>query len=336
MDIQLSRAIAKLSLLDSIKMVKKLTCHYSFEKEHIEDRFDICIADKIDCQIVFDSSNYRFPPDLIFRNRHVKELFDVDDVASLLPDKEWNINDEDCLYDWFERILTTVKQDALQQDTRKKRSTLDPDADHVSKRRKPAMPDLSDDEKDVFQKKSSCKLDNYPIFTIKQSTTSERKSNMDSCVIPPNAIQKRKECVMMWIKKFRDQIIRYDPVEFRHFTLYLNFKIAQDTALWKRYYQLKRERLTVFQSIHNDTDKHLARPKPFAPMIVHFQMNHDFPISKIKVKLISVLNTTEVKSSDPDTKIMHFRVNSMEDMIQDIMPQLTDHAIRFHLLQQQP
>lgn len=65
-------------------------------------------------QIIFDSRNYTFPPDILFHELPEQVKSTIDDLSLLLPDKEWNLYSEDCLYVWLDRILRLiVKEEVL-------------------------------------------------------------------------------------------------------------------------------------------------------------------------------------------------------------------------------
>lgn len=60
-------------------------------------------------QVIFNSAHYDFPPDILFHN--LPELEDgVEDRSVLLPTEGFDLGHEDCLYDWFQRILTLIKK----------------------------------------------------------------------------------------------------------------------------------------------------------------------------------------------------------------------------------
>ena len=54
-------------------------------------------------QLVFDSKDYSFPPDIIFQN--LPDPLISTDLSTLLPLKDWNLENENCLYNWVERIV---------------------------------------------------------------------------------------------------------------------------------------------------------------------------------------------------------------------------------------
>jgi nucleoside diphosphate kinase len=65
-------------------------------------------------------------------------------------------------------------------------------------------------------------------------------------------------------------------------------------------------------------------------------MNKAFPSSNLRIRLISVMNTTEAESSDPDTIDAEYEVDvskDMHDLTRSIKHYLHEIAIEFHLLQ---
>ncbi|KAL9542451.1 hypothetical protein MBANPS3_008609 [Mucor bainieri] len=112
----LVNAVNRLKALQHIHVAKELTSHYNYgtEKPFIRDRFRIGMglkAKDIRCQVVFDSSNYYSPPDIIFdKSVIVSEVFDVEEQAALLPTDDWDLKNEDCLYNWFEKLVGRLKR----------------------------------------------------------------------------------------------------------------------------------------------------------------------------------------------------------------------------------
>lgn len=56
---------------------------------------------------MFDIRHPSFPPDIII-HKLSSEL--VQDIHELLPGEDWDLDQEDCLYNWFERILKLIKK----------------------------------------------------------------------------------------------------------------------------------------------------------------------------------------------------------------------------------
>lgn len=57
---------------------------------------------------MFDSSHYKFPPDIIFHNLPPEE--EIEDKRVLLPGEDWDLDRDDCLYTWFERVIGLIKK----------------------------------------------------------------------------------------------------------------------------------------------------------------------------------------------------------------------------------
>lgn len=128
-------AVNRLKTLQHVHVTEELSSHYNYGTEEpcIRDRFRIEMGPKTkgircktskDCQcygssnkaslgqVVLDSSNYYFPPDIIFdQSVIVNEVFDdVEEPSALLPAGDWNLKNENCLYDWFERLVDKLKK----------------------------------------------------------------------------------------------------------------------------------------------------------------------------------------------------------------------------------
>lgn len=60
---------------------------------------------------MFDSSSYYSPPDIIFdKTVIVHEAFDVEEQSALQPANNWDLKDENCLYNWFEDLVGRLKK----------------------------------------------------------------------------------------------------------------------------------------------------------------------------------------------------------------------------------
>jgi hypothetical protein len=63
-------------------------------------------------------------------------------------------------------------------------------------------------------------------------------------------------------------------------------------------------------------------------------MDPYFPTTKLKIKLISVINTTDVGSTEPDFLDIDYEVDitkSTSSLIENICKYLADQVIPFHL-----
>ncbi|KAI8968550.1 hypothetical protein BDF20DRAFT_896993 [Mycotypha africana] len=131
---KLEKAIKKLETLESIHITKQLTSHYSYgipteESTVIKDRLELKLKlrneHNIYCQVIFDSHNYMFPPDIIFKKETLPSLrsgkqHNNNGISHLLPlVSEWNLNDEKCLYSWIERIVSFFEKYAIIENQKK-------------------------------------------------------------------------------------------------------------------------------------------------------------------------------------------------------------------------
>lgn len=112
----LVNAVNKLKTLQHVHVTQELSSHYNYgtEEPYIRDRFRIEMglkAKDICCQVVLDSSNYYFPPDIIFNpSVIINDVFDIEELSALLPAGNWDLKNESCLYDWFESLVGKLKK----------------------------------------------------------------------------------------------------------------------------------------------------------------------------------------------------------------------------------
>ncbi|CAO3654984.1 unnamed protein product [Mucor hiemalis] len=102
-------------------------------------------------QIIFNSNNYSFPPDILFHQlpKEVTEI--IDDTKVLLPSEDWDLYNEECLYLWVQRILETIIKEppVVENDKEKYMKGFFSDDDDV----------FEDGKKGDKQKKTSSVLD---------------------------------------------------------------------------------------------------------------------------------------------------------------------------------
>ncbi|CEP18849.1 hypothetical protein [Parasitella parasitica] len=107
-------AITRLKSLESVNITKKMTSHYNYgtEEPFICDRFQVDLGFKnksVQCLLFFDSSNYYLPPDIIFERSAIDKAFEIETINALLPARNWDLKNQDCLYDWFKDMISKIK-----------------------------------------------------------------------------------------------------------------------------------------------------------------------------------------------------------------------------------
>ncbi|KAL7323959.1 hypothetical protein PS15p_210542 [Mucor circinelloides] len=113
---RLVNAVNKLKASKHVIVTKKLTSHYDYGMKEpcIRDRIRISMGlttKDIHCQVVFDSSNYYSPPDIIFdKSVIITEVFDVEEQSALLPSDSWDLTNENCLYNWLEDMVSKLRR----------------------------------------------------------------------------------------------------------------------------------------------------------------------------------------------------------------------------------
>ncbi|KAI8640662.1 hypothetical protein BD408DRAFT_419440 [Parasitella parasitica] len=154
-----------------------MTSHYNYgtEEPFIRDRFEIELGSKnkiIQCQVVFDSSNYYLPPDVIFERSVVEQAFDIETVGALLPASNWDLKNQDCLYDWFENMISKFKKPP-------KSPTPEPEPEKSSSSSKNwNIFDIMNDSDDDFvasTKKKNASADDF----LREKCVNKKRSAMD-------------------------------------------------------------------------------------------------------------------------------------------------------------
>ncbi|CEG67120.1 hypothetical protein RMATCC62417_03588 [Rhizopus microsporus] len=116
--------------------------------------------------------------------------------------------------------------------------------------------------------------------------------------------ESRKQFMLAWLSKFPDHIIEYDAQDYFTFSLYLTFQIPQDT--WSQVRKRKQEDL---QNYRIGKEEKVAKPKSVAPVIIKFKMHELFPKGNLHIRLISVMNTTGLGSSMPESRLFKYPID---------------------------
>ncbi|GAA5802019.1 hypothetical protein HPULCUR_007479 [Helicostylum pulchrum] len=132
-------------------------------------------------------------------------------------------------------------------------------------------------------------------------------------------IEYRKKFMYGWLSKYKS------------FTLLVQFRLSK-SKLHTEFKRRKERNMEVFLEEHPEVVK-VFKFKQAAPIMINFKMNLLFPSSPLEIKLISVLNTTSVRSDEPDTKDLKYSVTRNESLsktVNDIMNLITDAVPAFH------
>ncbi|KAI9484059.1 MAG: hypothetical protein EXX96DRAFT_560678 [Benjaminiella poitrasii] len=372
-DNKLKKAILKLDSLQAITVNKKLTSHYSYGIDNdscIKDRFDITIKligfDETQCQILFDPNNYHFPPDIIFKKPAVTTMINLDE---LLPSKNWDISNEDCLYSWFKRILDIIRKygnlvkETVGNENKKSGSKtwsiFDDNNNENKKRNNDDDISMFDEPYPIFSKKSAEDQRqkkkrrmsdpddrDFKVFDLTTSSVNKAKKKAQHDSPKPHQIEDeskkqalwRKDFIALWIKLYRNQVVQYDARNYESFALYLNFQIPENINAWNKYKEQKQKSLEKFNDLQQNKNK-LSKPKPLAPMLVCFKLHNIHPPqNNLEVKLISVMNTKDIGSAEPDSISIDFKIDTAKNIssqIDMIKLSLRKAAIKFHLVQKE-
>ncbi|RCH90202.1 hypothetical protein CU097_002636 [Rhizopus azygosporus] len=141
--------------------------------------------------------------------------------------------------------------------------------------------------------------------------------------------ESRKQFMLAWLSKFPDHIIEYDAQDYFTFSLYLTFQIPQDT--WSQVRKRKQEDL---QNYRIGKEEKVAKAKSVAPVIIKFKMHELFPKGNLHIRLISVMNTTGLGSSMPESRLFKYPID--QRLVNDptcLLSLLAESAVKFHLCQ---
>ncbi|KAJ8662730.1 hypothetical protein O0I10_001694 [Lichtheimia ornata] len=251
--------------------------HHSARQDRINVRFQY-YGQIVDGQVIFDSSDYAFAPDILFDPN--APLISNDD-ARLLP-IAWHIGDSACLHDWLQfvrqKIFNIPPEINTQQDT------------------------TSDDLMEVDGEKRSPHLDETTSASVvvneteaKTSTVAAEEADMVvdlpevrqepipiSSPSPPEPAPKvtRKAFIEHWVKEMPNHVIRYDTDSI---VLYLTVKIPP--SIWEEMQPYHRQSVDALAGCAVK----ISKPRDTAPCLVQLTMPEQFP-QVIQVTLISAIN----------------------------------------------
>lgn len=144
--------------------------------------------------------------------------------------------------------------------------------------------------------------------------------------------------------------MKMDPEDTGALTLYMPFRIATTSDSWERYSEAKQKQLMEFFEAQGMSPKaKTITPKPEAPMLVHCKSwiytfgkdTNTFPVelvsfTRLKVTLISAINTSEQASDGVDSIDLTYNLNqenAVRSELNRIKNDIKEQAIHFHLFQ---
>ncbi|KAI9244653.1 hypothetical protein BY458DRAFT_529404 [Sporodiniella umbellata] len=301
----IQKAIDKLRTLDSVKILRTATSAYDYNKKGLQDRIDLELyVDRftIPCQILLDNaSDYQFPADLIIQKKLPDEFKQESD--HFLP-TQWDIRQEDCLYNWLKGISNHLERHLTQPRQERKGK--------IRKREEESESKESFFKKRLLQKEIPQKTKHpepEPQKSEEPKETDQKKN--------------RKSFMLAWLSKFSEHIICYDDQDYMSFSLYLTFEIEQE--MWQKVMQKKSSQAAQYEL-------KVAKAKPLVPMIIQFRMEPSFPKGGLHLLFLSVANTKTPGSSVPDTHRIKCEVSQkLLDNPTCIISLLAKKAIKFHL-----
>ncbi|KAI8063127.1 hypothetical protein BDF21DRAFT_428719 [Thamnidium elegans] len=142
----------------------------------------------------------------------------------------------------------------------------------------------------------------------------------------------RKKFMYEWLSRYKKNIVKYDTENYSNFTLAIKFQLSK-SELYGLYKIKKEISMKKFLEEHPDVGK-ISKYKQVAPIMINFKMDkYSFPSTPLEIKLISVMNTTSLRSSEPDTMNLKYSITQNESLsktVNDIMNLITDAVPAFH------
>ncbi|GAB5586296.1 hypothetical protein Unana1_01196 [Umbelopsis nana] len=208
--------------VNGINVMAAKTSHPSFDPECGCDRFQVRIeycGQNIECQIIFDPSDWQFPPDLILP-ASLETTFAIEQVAS----DDWDIRDRTCLF----KYLMRLRELFIQEET-KRLTSEHPDQ----------VNDLT-----------------YSISASPESSShlqvSHSQPSMSTTPVQVSAY--RQELTVALVEAFRNQILECDTVLYTSLSLYVNVRIPE--CMWQA---LRAELNRVAETTGVPVDKRMGQ-----------------------------------------------------------------------------
>ncbi|KAI9261488.1 hypothetical protein BDA99DRAFT_77516 [Phascolomyces articulosus] len=318
--------------------------YYGQGKSRHYDRLDISFSyqgdrAEVPCQIVFDSSDYEFPPDLI-----IDPAWQNFSSLETLP-SEWHIDNPECIHEWLSTLWLHFNQmlfgeeeyDQLQSSRECTPVSTPAELPHpslsapaafieqqyqdlITSTRETSITSFSDDRE---QQPSRSHTTQPEIMTIEDQSTSveEYENTMD---IEHRSPIERRAFIEQWISDMPNHVIRFDADQFSSIVLYMTVKIPD--AIWS-------EMSMHHQRLLNDCTTKVGKAKNTAPAVVQLTMDEGFPDTPITILLISAINSDPIIKEEPEQRQFEMGMNthlSLEEMCERVKDTLIEEIPKFH------
>ncbi|KAI9497624.1 hypothetical protein BDB00DRAFT_584125 [Zychaea mexicana] len=297
-----------------------------------------------DRRVLFDSSDYSFPPDLIMDP--VWHQFSTPDVFPL----EWCLDDPRCVHHWLSTLWGNLNQKLFGVKDNEERDELcsyqsasappvrTPTSVHQSA---PSPAPRREREQQEHEQprsyepsiSSSQNLSESAINTFSDGIYSSHELRQELTLVETDSAMEveyqspfeRRAFIEQWISDMPDQVIRFDAEDFASIVLYMTVRIPD--VIWNELAVHHQRALMELQG------KKVSKAKDTAPAIVQLSMSENFPNSPLTVLLISAINSDPVSKDEPERQEFEMAMNtnwSLEEMCEKIRGMLMEEIPKFH------
>ncbi|KAL0088928.1 hypothetical protein J3Q64DRAFT_1439521 [Phycomyces blakesleeanus] len=283
----------------------------SLYKDRIEVNFKRGDLVEVTCQIVFDSKDYLFPPDIIFT--YPKEyLSEFDKFSLLLPPHEWDLTRIGCLHNWLQIIWKVICEyssigNSSQEKQKHSTSFLENSLDEYKE---------EESNSDYTDAVSTHSLD----LSEENTHSKEQKDYMYLSYIG------RKEIIEEWVPRIVDNLVWLDIDSYLSISFYISVEIPDEV----------QENMVDYQEeSYSKFTQQIAKAHTDAPVLVKVDIPIDYPSSPLKFLLVSAVNTELDGVCEPDSYPFVLTPSSLEPSkaVDEIMETLVVIIPIFHTQQ---
>ncbi|KAI8142302.1 hypothetical protein BJV82DRAFT_616240 [Fennellomyces sp. T-0311] len=296
--------------LKNPRHLDRLSVAFKFQGDQVE----------IQCQILFDSSDYTFVPDII-----VDPEWHQLGVPALFP-SEWPIHEEDCLRNWLTSIWKIFDHkifgDELEEEYEEHDELQSSQSSIVPVTAATPTPEpllTAGDAPDQVRPNVSY---DTPILSF-----SDQEDTME---VEERSPLERRAFIEQWISTMPNHVIRFDAEHYESIALYLTVKIPD--SIWREMQVHQQKSLLDLGDLARGKGT-VGKPKNSAPAIVQLKMEESFPDTPLSITIISAVNTNQDNKNEPEHMQFEMGMNprwTLEDMCRKVQESLVEEIPKFH------